>query len=139
MNKDETFALGLGLISIVLLIPSVRYPVLEVVGNPFGAVAGVLVILYALVNHYALVAIVLTAIVVYLMNAQTQYVTSNQQQLYRDTVADDSRFNASYSLDLQVANKTFVRNAPNLLNPPEPMPTLLTYPPTEATLRELSA
>ena len=138
MNKDEKVALGLGLISTLLLLPQVRYPVLELVGNPIGAVAGVLLILYALVNHHALVAIVLTAVVIYLMNAQTKYVTSNAQQIYRDTVADDSRFVAANSVDIQVANKTLVRDAPNMLNPPEPGPALLTYPPSDATLRELS-
>ena len=138
MNKDEMIALGLGLVSTLLLLPNIRHPVLELVGNPLGAAAGILLILYALVNHYALVSIVLTAVVIYLMNAHTKYVTSTEQQIYRDTVADDARFIPANSVDLQVANKTLVHDSPNMLNPPEPTPTLLTYPPSEETLRSLS-
>ena len=138
MNKEETIALGLGLVSTILLIPRVRYPVLELVGNPLGAVVGVLLILYALVNHHALIAMVLTAVVLYLMNAQDHYVTSNEQQVYRDTTKDDARFVPATSVDLQLANKTFVRDSANMLNPPEPTPTLLAYPPSQETLRSLS-
>ena len=138
MNKEETIALGLGLVSTILLIPRVRYPVLELVGNPLGALVGVLLILYALVNHHALIAMVLTAVLLYLMNAQDHYVTSNEQQVYRDTTKDDARFVPANSVDLDIANKTFFRDSPNMLNPPEPTPPLLAYPPSQETLRSLN-
>ena len=135
MNKDETFALGLGLISI---LPSVRYPVLEFVGNPYGAFAGLLLILYVLVNRYAVTAIVMTTVFIYLVHQQVGYGSSVERQVYLDTIADDSRFVSANSVDIQIANKTFVRDSPNMLNPPEPTPPLLKYPPSQETLISMS-
>jgi hypothetical protein len=138
MNKDESIALALGVISALLLLPSIRYPVLEVVGNPYGAVAGLLLILYVLVCRYAMTAIVVTAVFVYLVHQQVGYGSSVDRQVYLDTIADDSRFVSANSVDIQVANKTFVRDSPNMLNPPEPTPPLLKYPPSQETLESMS-
>jgi hypothetical protein len=138
MNKDESIALALGAISTLLLFPDIRYYVLELVGNTYGAVAGVLLILYILVNRYAMTAIVVTAVFVYLIHQQVGYSSSVDRQVNLDTIADDSRFVSANSVDIQVANKTFVRDSPNMLNPPEPTPPLLTYPPSEETLRSMS-
>jgi len=138
MNKDESIALALGAISALLLFPLVRYPVLEVVGNPYGAVAGLLLILYVLVCRYAMTAIVVTAVFVYLIHQQVGYGSSVDRQVYLDTIADDSRFVSANSVDIQIANKTFVRDSPNMLNPPEPTPPLLKYPPSQETLESMS-
>jgi hypothetical protein len=138
MNKDESIALALGAISALLLFPLVRYPVLEVVGNPYGAVAGLLLILYVLVCRYAMTAIVVTAVFVYLIHQQVGYTSSVDRQVYLDTIADDSRFVSANSVDIQIANKTFVRDSPNMLNPPEPTPPLLKYPPSQETLESMS-
>ena len=138
MNKDESIAVALGAISTLLLFPLIRYPVLEFVGNPYGAVAGLLLILYVLVNRYAMTAIVVTAIFDYLIHQQVGYTSSVDRQVYLDTIADDSRFVSANSVDIQVANKTFVRDSPNMLNPPEPTPPLLTYPPSQETLMSMS-
>ena len=138
MNKDECIALTLGAISALLLLPSVRYPVLEFVGNPYGAFAGLLLILYVLVNRYAVTAIVMTTVFIYLVHQQVGYGSSVERQVYLDTIADDSRFVSANSVDIQIANKTFVRDSPNMLNPPEPTPPLLKYPPSQETLISMS-
>ena len=138
MNTDELFALGIGMISALLLVPPIRHQVLELAGNPLGVLFGMISIVYALTHHYALTAMVLTAAVVYLMNARANYVSTTEQQIYLDAVDDDARFVASNSVDLQVANKTLVHDAPSMLNPPEPTPTLLAYPPSDDTLRSMS-
>jgi uncharacterized membrane protein len=138
MNNDETIALALGAISALLLLPAVRYSVLEFVGNPYGAVAGLLLILYVLVNRYAMTALVVTAVFIYLLHQQVRYHSSVERQVYLDTIADDSRFVSANSVDIQIANKTFMRDSPNMLNPPEPTPPLLTYPPSQETLISMS-
>jgi hypothetical protein len=138
MNTEERSALVLGALSLLLLIPSVRFPVLEVVGNPVVAGIGGLLIAYTLLTKHYLVATAMIAVALYLFNEQKVYVSSSQQQMYLDTQADDARFLPSNSLDLQVANKTMVRASPEMLDPPTPPPDLLTYPPSAETLHDMS-
>jgi len=138
MKTDERSALVLGALSALLLIPSVRFPVLELVSNPIAAVVGGLVIAYAIYTKHMLIATVLIAVAIYLFTEQKVYVSTSQQQVYQDTQTDDSRFTPANSLDLQVANKTLVRASPDMLDPPRPPPDLLTYPPSDETLRSLS-
>lgn len=138
MNTEERSALVLGALSVLLLIPSVRFPVLELVGNPVVAGIGGLLIAYTLLTKHYLVATVMIAVALYLFNEQKVYVSSTQQQMYLDTQADDARFVPANSVDLQIANKTMVRASPEMLNPPTAPPDLLTYPPSDETLRSLS-
>jgi len=138
MTAEERSALVIGLLSMLLLIPSVRFPVLESLSNPISVVVGGLLIVVCLATNNLLVAVVLIAVALYLFNERTVYVSTNQQQLYQDTTVAESNFNASTSLDLEVANKTLVRASPEMLNPPRAPPDLLAYPPSEDTLRSLS-
>jgi hypothetical protein len=138
MNTEERSALVLGALSALLLIPSVRFPVLELVSNSVVAAIGGVLIAYTLFTKHYLIATVMIAVALYLFNEQKVYVSSSQQQMYLDTQADDARFIPSNSIDLQVANKTMVRASPDMLDPPTAPPDLLTYPPSAETLRELS-
>jgi hypothetical protein len=138
MNTEERSALVLGVLSLLLLIPSVRFPVLELVLNPFVVIAGGVVIAYTLATHHYLIAMVLIAVALYLCNERKVYVYSDQRQVYLDTQEDDARFVPSNSLDLQVANKTLMRASPELLDPPKASPDLLTHPPSADTLHSMS-
>jgi len=138
MKTDERTALVLGSLSLLLLLPSVRFPVLELVSNPIVLVVGGVGIAYTLATQHYLIATVLIAVALYLLNERKVYVSSDQQQLYLDIQEDDARFVPSNSLDLQVANKTLTRTSPELLDPPKASPALLAHPPSDETLRSLS-
>jgi hypothetical protein len=138
MKTDERTALVLGSLSLLLLLPSVRFPVLELVSNPIVLVVGGVGIAYTLATQHYLIATVLIAVALYLFNERKVYVSSDQQQLYSDIQEDDARFVPSNSLDLQVANKTLTRASPDLLDQPKASPALLAHPPSDETLRSLS-
>jgi len=138
MNTEERSALVLGALSVLLLIPTVRFPVLELVSNLVVAGLGGLLIAYTLFTKHYLVATVMIAVALYLFNEKKVYVSSTQQQVYLDTQTDDARFVPANSIDLQLANKTMVRPSPEMLDPPSAPPDLLTYPPSDETLRSLS-
>ena len=140
MTPDQKYALGLGVASLLLLVPAVRHPVLETVSNPVVAVLGGLVILGAATKGMPLVAVVLVAIALFLVReTRTTYkMSSVERQLYLDKLEDDARFNSAYSVDLQVANRTLGFEAPRMLAQDHDATPLLKFPPSQATLDELS-
>jgi len=137
MTPDEKLALVLGLLSTLLLIPSIRYVALDLSESPVVALLGVASIAFALFKKNYLVAIVLIAVSLYLIDSRSRGSSKYKREIAKDVAAADARFDPTVSIDLQVANKTLIRDSPNMLNPPEPTPTLLTYPPSGSTLQEM--
>ena len=139
MNDDQRYAAALGLLSTTLLWEPVRYPVLEVVSHPVSMIVGSAAFVYLFMKEMPLTAIVLFGAGLYLFREWSTYTKTPSRQLYLDKEADDIRFKAGYSVDLQSANKTLGFDAPSMLQGPIPhSEPLLTYPPSSETLRELS-
>lgn len=145
MTPDQTYALGVAVASLSLLIPAIRYPVLEAVSHPIILLLAVLSVAWLASIGFPLVAIVLTAIVLFLVRESTTFMSSVERRVYLDNEddahldnEDDARFNPWYSVDLQVANRSLPFEAPKLHHVDHDAPQLLTYPPSQATLDELS-
>ncbi len=139
MNDDARFAAALGLLSTTLLWEPVRYPVFEVVSHPVSMIVGSATLVYLFMKEMPLTAIVLFGAGLYLFREWSTYTKTPARQKYVDSVADDIRFQSAYSVDLQSANKILGFDAPSMLQPPIPFSEpLLTYPPSDETLRELS-
>ena len=138
MTPDQTYALGLGVASVSLLIPAIRYPVLEAVSHPLVVLGSVFVVVWTLSIGFTLTAIVLTAIVLFLMRESMTFALSRERQVYLDKREDDARFNPWYSVDLQVANRTLTFDAPRLGHVDYDATPLLKFPPTAADLEQLS-
>ena len=62
-----------------------------------------------------------------------EYPQSNLRRLLLDINRDQSRFDPTYSIDLQFGNGTAKFDPPSLFHKDE-MPLLLVYPPTEDVL-----
>ena len=139
MNNDHRFGLTVGLLSTTLLWKPVLYPVLEFVSHSMSLVVLGLLFAYLFVLNMPLTAVVLAGVGLYLLREWSTYTKTPERQKYVDSVADDIRFDAGYSVDLQSANKILGFDAPSMLQPPIPFSEpLLTYPPSDETLRELS-
>lgn len=138
MTPDQTYALGVAVASLSLLIPVIRYPVLEAVSHPLILLLAVFGVAWLVSVGFSLVAIVLAAIVLFLVRESTTFESSDERRVYLDKGEDDARFNPWYSVDLQVANRTLTFDAPKLHHVDHDVSGLLTYPPSQATLEELS-
>lgn len=64
--------------------------------------------------------------------------TSYQAQIARDVLKDKMRFSPAQSLDISMAMGLVTYDPPQMLNPPQPGPPTLLYPPSEADLARLS-
>ena len=138
MTPDQTYALGVAVASMSLLIPAIRYPFLEAVSHPLILLLAVLGVAWLASIGIPLAAIVLTAIVLFLMRESVTYMSSRERQVYLDKREDDARFNPWFSVDLQMANRSLTHEAPRLGHNDHDASPLLKYPPTQAVLDELS-
>lgn len=134
MTPDQTYALGLGLASLVLLVPAVRQPLLE---SPLVLMVGVVAAIAAFAMKKPLVAIVIVAIGLYLTQ-KSVIVFKTYEMMYTDRIEDDARFNPAYSVDLQVANHALPFQPPHMLRQDYDAAPLLKFPPSDATLNELT-
>jgi hypothetical protein len=133
MKHDSQIALGLTGLSLLLLLPTVRLPLLDLVSSPVAIIAFVLAIGTLLMKEYTLSAIVLIAVGLYLARGSSP----REHRIYLSKSQDESRFGAD-SVDIQIANRTFRTDSPSMLDTSQPASPLLTYPPSEETLRSLS-
>lgn len=87
-------------------------------------------------SKYMLLALVLAVIVAfaYLMTPANPL----QQKIDADIVKVNARFTPSQSIDLAQAMKMVGHDSPHMLNPPEEVPQLLLFPPSEEDLAKLS-
>ena len=138
MTPDRSYALGLGVASLSLLIPAIRYPVLEAISHPVLILLGVFVIVWTLSLGMRLTAVVLIALALYLLRSWSTHQGSVERKVYLAQREADARFNPWYSVDLQVANRTLVHEAPQMLQTDRDATPLLKFPPSQATLAELS-
>ncbi len=138
LSNDVRYGLAVGLLSTTLLWDRVRFTVLETLAHPIPLLLAIIAVLFALTEGYKVVAVVLTGVLLYLASEWGTYVTSNQRQVHVDKLTDDARFEPSMSVDLQVANRDILHQTPRMLAQTKDASPLLTYPPSDATLRELS-
>ena len=138
MQDDTRYALAIGLLATTLLWPAVRHPVLESLAHPIPALLVLVLVAFASIQGYPLVALVLTGVLLYLAREWGAYVSSNQRQVYVDKATDDARFEPDLSIDLQVANRQILHEMPQMLDATKDAAPLLTYPPSQATLLELN-
>jgi len=134
MTPDQTYALGLGLASLVLLVPAVRQPLLE---SPLVLMVGVVAAIAAFAMNKPLVAIVIVAIGLYLTQ-KSVIVFKTYEMMYTDRIEDDARFNPAYSVDLQVANHALPFQSPTMLRQDYDAAPLLKFPPSDATMEQMT-
>jgi hypothetical protein len=139
MNKDQRYAIALGVISTSLLWSAVRYPFLEFMAHPLSLIIVGIAVFYLSMLEYYITMVVVLMVSLYLMCQWKEYTTTPARKLHLDGVEDDARFNVAHSIDLQFATKVARHESPKMLQPPiastEP---LLTYPPSSETLFEMS-
>jgi hypothetical protein len=107
-------------------------------GRPASTVVllGLLVFLYSKNLIYSMLACVV--MFVYLLkDLWVEYPQSNLRRLMLDINRDQSRFDPTYSIDLQFANGTATHNLPVLLVQPS-FPELLVFPPSAEVQRQMN-
>ena len=78
-------------------------------------------------------------IVIYLLrDIWTYWEKSDARRIYKETAEDQNRFKESNNVDLQWARKSVVHDSPNMLHKDRDASPLLLYPPSDATLRNMS-
>lgn len=134
MKHDSKIALGLIAVSVLLLIPSVRSPLLGLVSNPVVAILFIGAAATILLRGYTLVAIVMIAAALYL-SRESMTLSQISRPINFPKPEIDPLF-GSDGIDVQVANRVSKYEVPEI--PSEEQPQLLTYPPTEETLRSMT-
>jgi hypothetical protein len=81
--------------------------------------------------------LVLVLIVGFLMLVSSQD-RSQEARVAKDRARDVARFLPQNSLDISMAMGMITHDPPSMLNPPNPGPPLLLYPPSAETLASLS-
>lgn len=142
MSLDKVLASAvLLLLFIVIWTKQFSLGLLELMlaaGRPASTVVllGLLVFMYSKNLIYTMLASVI--VFVYLLkDLWVDYPQSNLRRLMLDINRDQSRFDPTYSIDLQFGNGTAKFDPPSLYHKDE-MPILLVYPPTEDVLRDMN-
>lgn len=82
----------------------------------------------------ALLVVLLILGFLYLISSQD---TSVEARVARDRQRDVARFLPQNSLDISMAMGLITHDPPTMLNPPNPGPPLLLYPPSQETLANM--
>jgi hypothetical protein len=82
----------------------------------------------------ALLVVLLVLGFLYLVSSQD---TSMESRVTRDRQRDVARFLPQNSLDISMAMGLITHDPPTMLNPPNPGPPLLLYPPSQETLANM--
>lgn len=160
MKNDSEIALGLTVVSFVLLIPHVRLPLLNVVSNPIIAILLLGGILALFLKGYVLVSIACIVVGLYLIGSSSKpayrehytytpdaepepELASPQPELAAPVdspqpeivTPEQQTMSEQDSVDIQVASRAFTSEAPPVV---DIQPYLLTYPPSDETLRSMS-
>jgi hypothetical protein len=142
MSLDKVLAsVVLVLLFIVIWTKQFSLGLLELMlaaGRPASTVVllGLLVYMYSKNMIYTMLACVI--VFVYLLkDLWVEYPQSNLRRLMLDINRDQSRFDPTYSIDLQFGNGTAKFDPPSMFHKDE-MPILLIYPPTEDVRRDMN-
>lgn len=133
MKHDSQVALGLIGLSLLLLIPSVRSPLLGLVSNPVVAVLFIGAAATILLRGYTLIAIVMIAAALYL-SRESMTLSQISRPIHFAKPEVDPLF-GSDGIDVQVANRVSKYEVPEISFE---QTQLLTYPPSDETLRSMS-
>jgi hypothetical protein len=140
MKRDSQIALALTGVSLLLLAPSIRLPLSGMVSNPFALGLFVTAVIALYLKGYVLVSIVLAVVGLYLARGYSTPVT-REHYTYSETIEDVTTVpeqpvgDGPDTIDLDVANRIVLSQATPEV---EVQPALLTYPPSEETLRSLT-
>jgi hypothetical protein len=143
MTPDSGIAIGLvGILFLFVTFPHLAEPFLEFylsIGREVSTLLLLSAIAGAYFNHYVYTAIAATLLVAYVLPMMwTIYPRSDTRRLHRDIMADEARFDATKSIDLQFANGTAVHDSPNMLEKGKDNSPLLIFPPSKQVQEQLN-
>ena len=142
MSPDESCAMLLSL-ALVVVVTQKQFSswVLEMMlklTRPVASVVLLSLIALAYYKGWHYTFLILGLIVVFLLKDMwTNWPRSDKRRLLLDIGRDQDRFDHSSSIDLQMADGTVKHESPSLFAQ-DWSPTLLVFPPSEATLAELN-
>jgi hypothetical protein len=142
MTPDESYAsLLLAVLLVVVTQKQFSHTILELllkVTRPGATVAllALLVFVYHKGLHYTFLVLALISILL-LKDMWSYWIKSDARRLHLEMGRDNDRFDHSSSIDLQMADGT-VKHAPPSMYSPGWSPTLLVFPPSAATQKEMN-
>ena len=142
MNNDILYALGvLFLFVSVITNQTFGETILEgllSLSRPGATVVLLSLLVYFYVQRLIFTMIAVAVVVMFLLkDVWTNWVSSDARRLHFDIGRDQSRFQASNSIDLQFANGTATHAKPKMLQKDRDVSPLLVYPPSSDTLAEM--
>jgi hypothetical protein len=142
MTPDESYALLLLAFLLVTVtqkkFTSLLLEVLLKLTRPGATVAllGFMAFVYQKGLHYTFLVLGLVSVFL-LKDIWAHWANSDARRLFLEMGRDEDRFDHSSSIDLQMADGT-VKHSPPSLYSPGWSPTLLVFPPSEQTLKEMN-
>lgn len=143
MKNDLTYALVV-VVFLLGVITRTRFCLLMLegllsVGRPIATILLLAGVAFVYTKDLVLTSIALALVVVFLLKDMwTSYPRSDARRLFLDVQRDQSRFNASTSIDLQFGNGTAKHDSPNMLRKDTDSSPLLIFPPSKEVLRQMS-
>jgi hypothetical protein len=89
-------------------------------------------------QQMTLLAVVVFLAIAFLILVSKTAMPTLQDRVAKDRARDVARFTPENSVDIAMAMKLITHAPPKMLNPPQPGPPTLLYPPSEETLERLS-
>jgi hypothetical protein len=143
MSPDESYATLLLAFLLVIVtqkkFASLLLELLLKLTRPGATVAllGFMAFVYHKGLHYTFLLVGLVSVFL-LKDIWSRWVSSDARRLFLETGRDEDRFDHSSSIDLQMADGTVKHAAPSMYSSPGNRPTLLVFPPSEETLKEMN-
>lgn len=142
MSRDESYAMLLLAFLIVTIVSkqfgSLLIELMLKMSRPGATVAllALLVYVYTRGLHYTF--LMLAIVIVYLLrDIWTSWLNSDARRLYLDKAHDEARFDPASSIDIQMADKTVVHEAPPSFTSRD-LSSLLVFPPSAETLADMN-
>lgn len=142
MRHDVSYAILVMVFLAVTIVSrqfgSIVLELLLKLSRPGATVALMALVVYVYSRHLHYTFLALAILAVYLLkDVWTRWTNSSARRLYLDVSADQARFDPASSIDIQMADKTITHAAPPSFGSRD-LSSLLVFPPSDATLAEMS-
>jgi uncharacterized membrane protein len=142
MSNDKSYALLILAFLIVVIVSkkfgAVLLELLLKLTRPGATVSLLAFLVFVYSKGFDYTFIMLAILTVYLLrDIWSNWIKSDARRLHQDISTDEARFDPAASIDIQMANKSVVHEAPPSYNTRD-LSTLLVFPPSSATLEEMN-
>jgi hypothetical protein len=137
MKRDFIVAGLLALLGVSCMLKPIQHPIILAFWNPVGFSSLIISLAFLIYLRWDISALVLVALYLYIYNNTTIH-SSHETRVDMEKSIDNERFNPYTSVDIGFADGRLTHDSPSILGWTKDASPLLTYPPSQETLRSLN-